>query len=165
VVDELTEGTGETKPHDTVVAPGTRVVLHYRISFSDGREVDSSFGDEPLTLLVGSGEMAEGLERLLMGLAAGERRRFEVEAWRDIFGAYDPERVQVLDRADFPQAMEVAPDTVAAFDTPDGEQIAGVIREVEGDKVTVDFNHPLIGQNFVYEVEVLDIQPAEKVKR
>jgi FKBP-type peptidyl-prolyl cis-trans isomerase SlpA len=158
VSDDTTRNNAE---RGAVIGPGARAVLHYRVSFSDGREVDSSFDDEPLTLLVGSGEMAEGLEQLLMGLKAGDRRRFEVEAWRDVFGEYDSERVQELDLSDFPDEMDVAPDSVVAFDTPDGEQIAGVIRQVDDGKVTVDFNHPLIGQNFVYEVEILDVQPAE----
>jgi FKBP-type peptidyl-prolyl cis-trans isomerase SlpA len=158
LVDSTTDNSSENKGREKMVEPGARVVLHYRMSFSDGIEVDSSYGAEPLTLLIGSGEMAEGLEQLLMGLKAGDHGRFEIEAWRDVFGEYDPERVQVMDLADFPEDMDVAPDSVVAFDTPDGEQIAGVIREVEDGKVTVDFNHPLIGQNFVYEVEILDVQ-------
>lgn len=36
----------------------------------------------------------------------------------------------------------------------------GVIREVNGDSITVDFNHPLAGRTVHFDVEVLEIDPA-----
>jgi FKBP-type peptidyl-prolyl cis-trans isomerase SlpA len=36
----------------------------------------------------------------------------------------------------------------------------GVIREVSGDSITVDFNHPLAGQRIQFDIEVLEIDPA-----
>lgn len=36
----------------------------------------------------------------------------------------------------------------------------GVIREINGDSITVDFNHPLAGRTVHFDVEVLEIDPA-----
>ena len=36
----------------------------------------------------------------------------------------------------------------------------GVIREINGDSITVDFNHPLAGHTVHFDVEVLEIDPA-----
>lgn len=36
----------------------------------------------------------------------------------------------------------------------------GVIREINGDSITVDFNHPLAGQTVHFDIEVLEIDPA-----
>ena len=41
---------------------------------------------------------------------------------------------------------------------PDGTELPGLIREVAGDSVTVDFNHPLAGQQVEFEVEILEVR-------
>ena len=133
------------------VTEGARVVLHYRLSLEDGTEVETS---------ADSGTFAEGLEKLLLGLKAGERKQFEIAAWQTVFGDYDWERVQTLDKDVFPEDMELEPGLVIGFTTPDGEEVPGVIQEIEGEQVTVDFNHPLAGRNCVYEVELLEVKPA-----
>ena len=45
-----------------------------------------------------------------------------------------------------------------AFTGPDGMEIPGIIKEVAGDSVTVDFNHPLAGQDVTFEVEILSVE-------
>lgn len=34
-----------------------------------------------------------------------------------------------------------------------------MIREISGDSITVDFNHPLAGQTIHFDIEVLEIDP------
>lgn len=138
------------------IAPGRRVRLHYRITLEDGTVADSSFGGEPLEFLVGDGTLQQGLEQVLLGLAAGERRRFELAPW-EAFGYADPEAVQVMPRADFPQDMALAPGSVVAFTTPGGEEIAGIVKALDAEQVTVDFSHPLAGHDIVFEVEILEV--------
>jgi FKBP-type peptidyl-prolyl cis-trans isomerase SlpA len=36
--------------------------------------------------------------------------------------------------------------------------VPGIIREVAGDSVTVDFNHPLAGETVVFSVEILEVR-------
>ena len=36
----------------------------------------------------------------------------------------------------------------------------GVIREINGDSITVDFNHPLAGRTVHFDIEVLEIDPV-----
>ncbi|MCV6068909.1 peptidylprolyl isomerase, partial [Escherichia coli] len=45
-----------------------------------------------------------------------------------------------------------------AFSGPDGMEIPGIITEIAGDSVTVDFNHPLAGQDVTFEVEILSVE-------
>ena len=46
------------------------------------------------------------------------------------------------------------------FTAMDGSEMPGVIREINGDSITVDFNHPLAGQTVHFDIEVLEIDPA-----
>lgn len=48
--------------------------------------------------------------------------------------------------------------TIMAFSGPDGMEIPGIIADIAGDSVTVDFNHPLAGQDVTFEVEILSVE-------
>jgi FKBP-type peptidyl-prolyl cis-trans isomerase SlpA len=41
-----------------------------------------------------------------------------------------------------------------------GTELPGVVKEVDGERVEVDFNHPLAGRTLTFEVEVINVKPA-----
>ena len=43
---------------------------------------------------------------------------------------------------------------------PDGVQMPFIITNVEGETVTIDFNHPLAGKNLNFDLELLDVRDA-----
>lgn len=139
---------------DAVVGPGSRVVLHFRLSTDDGAVIDESRPEEPLRLTLGDGTLAPALQAVLLGLRAGERRRVAL-APGTVFGAPSADHIHRLGRAEFPVEMALAPGTVVGFTTPAGDEIAGTVKRVEGDAVWVDFNHPLAGWGLVFEVEIV----------
>jgi FKBP-type peptidyl-prolyl cis-trans isomerase len=62
------------------IQSGSHVTLHYTLALADGTIVDSTHGAEPIIFQVGSGALIEILESRLIGLRAGEQRRFEISA-------------------------------------------------------------------------------------
>jgi FKBP-type peptidyl-prolyl cis-trans isomerase SlpA len=46
---------------------------------------------------------------------------------------------------------------IIGFAMPDGSEMPGLIREVVGDSVTVDFNHPLAGQTLTFSIEIVEV--------
>lgn len=130
------------------------ITLHYAISLDDGSVVDNTQDGEPLEIALGDGSLHPALERCLRDLEPGERASFHLSA-EEGFGAYDPELVQTLDRADFADRAMLEPGTLLAFDTPSGDELAGRVLAVDGDRVTVDFNHPLAGRSITFSVYVL----------
>ena len=56
------------------------LTLHYRISTLAGEEFLSTFDMSPATLQMGSGQLAESLEEVLLGLEQGGHYVFELEA-------------------------------------------------------------------------------------
>lgn len=141
--------------HKTV-EPGRTVAIHYALTLDDGTEVASSRGEEVLRFTIGDGTLIEGLERLLHGLAPGERRTFQV-APDDAYGRPDPANVQVVPLEQF-AGMELEPGLIIGFDTPSGEELPGTVLEVGDDGVKVDFNHPLAGRDLTFEVEVVAVE-------
>lgn len=63
------------------ITPHSYLTLHYRLRLQDAgaTEVVSTFGQQPATLQLGSGQLSPGLEACLQGLGEGEERQFSLE--------------------------------------------------------------------------------------
>jgi FKBP-type peptidyl-prolyl cis-trans isomerase SlpA len=145
------------------IATGSHVTLHYRIAVLVGgeeREVMSTFESKPATLTVGANELAPPLEARLIGLAEGTRERFELPSGEG-FGMRSPDLVQVLSRAVFDsnagRDVDYVPGDVVEFASPEGMRVSGVLKEHGGDRVVVDFNHPLAGLPVRFDVQIVGV--------
>jgi len=135
-----------------MIAPGVRVTLHFAIELEDGTLVDGNFDRAPASFRVGDGTLPEGFERCLLGLRAGDERRFRL-APEQAFGRGSPANVMTLPRQRFAAALNLEPGLVVDFAAAAGS-LPGVIKAVEGDRVLVDFNHPLAGRTLVFAVAI-----------
>ncbi|MBS0338003.1 MAG: peptidylprolyl isomerase [Proteobacteria bacterium] len=140
------------------VGPGSHLTLHYRIALAEGpqAEVLSTFGGNPATLVLGSGELAPSLERCLIGASSGVPHVFMLQP-EDAFGRYRDELLQRVPADAFPDSLAVEPGQVIEFTAPDGARLAGLVKEFDGGEALVDFNHPLAGRPIRFEVEILAV--------
>ena len=138
---------------------GGTVTLHLSLMLEDGTVAESTFDDEPLTFVMGDGTLVHGLELALYGLRSGDTQRLALYP-EQAFGPHDPERIHRLPRGGFPADMELTPGNIIAFDTPEGEEIAGTVLSLDDRTVEVDLNHPLAGRRIVFDVEIIDVVPA-----
>ena len=139
------------------VRKGCRVTLHFMLSIADGLVVDNTDEHEPLTLVIGQGDIADGLEKYLIGLSVGEQRHFAIPAG-EVHGLADPDAQHVFARADFPADMDLAPGMVMGFALPSGEEVPAMIMTVDENSVQVDFSHPLAGHDLRFDVEILVVE-------
>ena len=143
------------------VQPGSFLTLHYRLSGPDGAALIDTFADNPATLSLGTGELAPAMEACLIGLPEGTRRAFELPAGA-AFGERNPQMLQrvkrsLLDELGDPDEQYRVGDVVR-FPTPNGQgTYAGVVREVDGDVLVFDFNHPLAGRPVTFEVQLIGV--------
>ena len=143
------------------VHPGSFLTLHYRLAGPDGADIVNTFADKPATLSLGTGELAPAMESRLIGLAEGTRTSFELAAG-EAFGERNAELLQrvkrtLLDELGDPDEQYQVGDVVQ-FPTPDGQgAYAGVVRELGGDWLLFDFNHPLAGQPVTFEVQLIGV--------
>lgn len=139
------------------ITNNSEVVFHFTIKLSDDSVADSTkVSDKPAKLTMGDGSLTPGFERCLLGLTAGEEATFTLEP-EDAFGQPNPDNIYHLDRSKFGVDAPAEVGAIMAFTQPDGTELPGVIREVAGQSVTVDFNHPLAGQVLTFEVEIIDV--------
>jgi FKBP-type peptidyl-prolyl cis-trans isomerase SlpA len=143
------------------VQPGSFLTLHYRLAGPDGGDLINTFNDKPATLSLGTGELAPAMEARLLGLPEGAHQSFEL-APGEAFGERNPELLQrvkraLLDELGDPDERYSVGDVVQ-FPTPNGQgAYAGVVREVDGDVLVFDFNHPLAGRPVTFEVQLIGV--------
>jgi FKBP-type peptidyl-prolyl cis-trans isomerase SlpA len=146
-------------PHP-VIAEGAFLTLHYRLSAEDGRDIVSTFADNPATLQLGAGQLSPALESRLLGLPEGAKRIFEL-APGEAFGPRNPDLVQRVSMATLRQHSSddanYAVGDLVDFAAPGGGRFAGVLLELGEDDALFDFNHPLAGRPVKFEVNIIGI--------
>ena len=140
------------------VAANCVVSLEYSLHLGDGEVIDSSEGGEPLVYLHGAGQIVPGLERQLDGMEVGDSKQVVI-APTDGYGEREQENVRQESRAKFGDQPIQAGDELVAIDE-DHNQLPVRIEKIEGDEVTVDFNHPLAGKTLHFDVKVRDVRAA-----
>ncbi len=136
------------------------VTFHYVLKDKETGEIlDSSqqYG-EPLSFLVGKGEIISGLESRMKGMQVGETKTIEVPA-SEAYGEKDPNLIQKAPKEYF-QGVELQQGLPLQAQTPEGQIINMVVLDFDDQTVTVDLNHPLAGKDLVFEVEIVSIREA-----
>ena len=150
----------------TTIGDGKVVNIHYKLTLGggDGSVVDSSEGRDPLPYLHGAGNIVAGLEAALAGKSEGAA--FDVEVVpADGYGERHDEAVQNVPRDAFPPEAELQAGLQFQATGPDGQPLMGTITSIEGEVVTVDFNHPLAGETLHFSIEVVSIRDATEEER
>ncbi|UAA39993.1 FKBP-type peptidyl-prolyl cis-trans isomerase [Paraneptunicella aestuarii] len=141
-----------------VITDKSEVVLHFDLKLQDGSAADSTrVHNKPAKLVIGDGNLTPSFEACLLGLSVGDKKSFTL-APEDAFGMPNPDNIHHVDRAKFDADTPAEPGMIITFSQPGGIEIPGIIREVIGDSVTVDFNHPLAGQTVIFDVEILEVK-------
>ncbi|MFT6102117.1 MAG: FKBP-type peptidyl-prolyl cis-trans isomerase SlpA [Candidatus Endobugula sp.] len=142
-----------------VIAEGTIVTLHFSITLQTGEVIDSTFDEEPATFTVGDGNLLEGFEEVVMGLAAGSRETFTILPEKG-FGQHNPNNMQTIKRDQFADDITLEKGLVLSFADAQKTELPGVVSGFTDEEVTVDFNHPLAGKDVLFEVQIISVEPT-----
>ena len=141
----------------------SRVTLYYRLGLTNDSVLEDNFDDDPMTVELGRGEMAEGLELALLGLRAGEEQTIDIGP--DLaFGYVDESLIRTIPRIEFDPELELESGLIIEFATEDGETLPGTILEFDEYEVKVDLNHPLAGQTVRYSVRIVAVDNEAEPK-
>ena len=145
------------------IGPNSVVSIHYKVSTSEGEDVDASEPGHPLTYLHGHGQIIAGLEAALNGRAQGEHVHATL-APAQAYGEHDPELDMRVSKKLFPAHVrnELQPGFRFGAEHPKqaGVQVRYTVQEVEDDTVLVSGNHPLAGKTLVFQVDVAEVRAA-----
>jgi FKBP-type peptidyl-prolyl cis-trans isomerase SlyD len=132
------------------------VSMEYTLRVED-EVVDSSEGQDPLEFLVGHGNIISGLEREMMGMKVGDSKDVVILP-TDGYGEYDEEAFMNVPRGEFPKDMSVEEGMELTVKDDAGQARYARIETVDGDHVTLNFNHPLAGDELHFNVKVVGLR-------
>ena len=145
---------------DMPIGPGKAVTIAYNLKDDGGTVLETTEGGEPLSYLVGSGRIVDGLERALAGRSAGERLAVVLSA-ADGYGARDEGLVQTIPLRQLQvedKSTVVVGGRYRAWLSHGALLVT--VKERRDKEVVVDGNHPLAGKPLHCEVEVIAIRDA-----
>lgn len=124
-----------------------------------GQLISSSFNRDVLTSSSGEGVPLEGLARALHNLKKGERRSIHLRA-QEAYGFYDPSKVILFPIKKIPNYKYVREGQSVSILSKKGILRTYQVLQIHGDFVSLDENHPLAGQDLVFEIEALEAREA-----
>lgn len=136
----------------------TVVRFHYSLRDGDGTQIESSHGQQPMTVLVGHGGIIPGLEEALIGHAAGDSFEVTVEPDKG-YGVRHDNMMQRVPKKYFRDAARLKPGDTGVVTTKHGPRMVTVLK-VGMSVVDVDLNHPMAGRTLVFAIEVAEVRAA-----
>ena len=138
------------------VKKGDKVKVHYHGRLSTGETFDNSDGREPLEFEVGSGMVIKGFDDGVTGMAVGDKKTITIP-YNEAYGPRNPQMVIEMPKERFPKDMEIEIGMPLGMSDGQGQQFQVVVAEIKDDVVILDANHPLAGQDLVFDLELVEI--------
>jgi peptidylprolyl isomerase len=135
---------------------GDTVKVHYTGTLSDGTVFDSSKDRDPLEFTIGSQQVIPGFEENVKGMAVGDSKTFTLNPG-EAYGDRNDQMMVDVERAQMPEDIDPEVGMMLQVQGQDGSVSHVTITEVTDDKVTLDANHPLAGQDLTFEIELQEI--------
>jgi peptidylprolyl isomerase len=142
------------------VKSGDTVKVHYHGRLTDGTTFDSSNGREPLEFEVGSGQVIKGFDDGVSGMGIGEKKTINIPV-NEAYGPRSEEMVVQFPKTNFPPNLDPEVGMQLTMTNNVGQQIPVVITEVMEEVVVLDANHPLAGQDLIFDLELVSINEGK----
>ncbi len=135
---------------------GKSVKVHYVGTLKDGSKFDSSRDrGEPLAFTCMAGQMIPGFDQAVRDMEVGETRVVNIPA-DQAYGERDEGKVATLDMRMLPGAENLQVGQRLHLATANGQPMPCVVAAKDDTTVTLDMNHPLAGEELIFEIELLE---------
>jgi len=144
-----------------IVQEGKVISILYSLRIARSDKLIASRLHKPLEFLVGKEELILGLEKELLGLQVGEKKKVRI-APENGYGLRDEKRIRTVNRSKISERVDVQEGMILKRKLKSGELMRGVVTSLDDHTVVVDCNHSLAGETLAFESEVLGIRDATK---
>ncbi len=144
------------------VKKGDKVKVHYHGRLTNGQTFDSSEGRQPLEFTVGSGMVIKGFDEGVLGMNVGDKKTIEI-AVDDAYGPKDPQMMMDFPIDRFPKDLNPEVGMQLNMSDGSGRNFPVIIREIKGDTAVLDANHPLAGEDLIFDLELVDIAGGSRI--
>ena len=135
------------------------VTINFVLKDQEGNIIEATTKDSPFSFISGADQILPMLEKNVGEMLIGSKRVVVLEP-ENAYGTYEDDSIQTVDRSEFPEGTDLKVGMGFVADTPDGGQMPFTIKNINGNSVELDFNHPLAGQQLTFDIELLNLRDA-----
>lgn len=146
---------------------GEFVQVQYRLLDREGSLIEETTKEQPMEFIYGMGLLLPAFEAELSGMEPGDQFDFHLSP-ENAYGEVRDDLLLELDKAVFHIDGKFDEDMVyegarVPMNTADGQVVHGLVTHVGEDKVQMDFNHDLAGEELHFIGEVTDVhEPTQE---
>lgn len=141
------------------IKTGDTVKLEYSLALTNGTPISSSEGKKPLTIVIGSGEPFPKVNQELIGMNVNDEKEITLLP-QHAFGPVQPGMFKTVDAKSVPEHLRKVGAQLVA-EGKNGKELPVIVQEVKGDKIVLNFNHPLAGRALKFKARVVGIEQAK----
>jgi len=131
---------------------------HYKGTFNDGRQFDSSYDrGEPLEFVCGAGMMIRGFDRAVANMEVGEKVNVHLMP-EEAYGPSDPNAIFTVEIAELPGAEELEAGEEVYLQNMFGQPFKVMVTEKTDTTVTFDANHEMAGKELNFLIELVSVE-------
>lgn len=134
---------------------GDTVRVHYTGTLADGTEFDTSRGRDPISFTLGEGDVIPGFETAVAELEVGQSATVTIPA-AEAYGDRNEDALQQFPLEAFGESVPQVGWGVE-LQNPQGQRVNAMVVEIGDETVTLDFNHPLAGQDLTFDLELVQV--------
>ena len=135
------------------------VTMNYTLRDVQGNIIQTTTNKEPFRFLSGNQQILPKLEKEIDSMIIGSKKNVKIPA-KEAYGEYSEQAIQQVDKNNFPDDVDLQIGMEFVANSPEGQQMPFVVKDIKNEEVTIDFNHPLAGKDLEFDVELVDIRAA-----
>ncbi|WP_375324476.1 peptidylprolyl isomerase [Flagellimonas sp. GZD32] len=132
------------------------VKVHYTGKLTNGQIFDSSLEREPLEVALGQGQLIPGFEKGLIDMEVNEKKTITIDKL-EAYGKVNDSLFQKISKSQLPEDLKPEVGMGLVGSNAEGQQQQFRVAKVEADDIILDANHPLAGQDLVFDLELVEI--------
>lgn len=140
----------------SIASKGKTVKVHYTGKLKDGTIFDSSADREPLQFTLGDGNMIKGFDSAVDGMSVGDDKVVTIPSVE----AYGEKREDMMLDVPLEQVpAEIKPEVGMDLSIQNqmGQPTPVKVVHVDDKKITLDANHPLAGQDLIFDIKLVEL--------
>ena len=131
---------------------------HYRGTFNDGTQFDSSYDrGEPLEFVCGAGQMIKGFDAAVADMEVGQIVDIHLMP-EEAYGMPDPEAIFTLEIAQLPGSENLEVGQQVYLSNQYGQPFPVKVLEKEEKAITFDANHEMAGKELNFKIELVEVK-------
>ena len=141
------------------VKPNQVYTITYTLTDGDGNIIEVTNKENPFSFISGINQILPKLEENVNGMLIGSKKKVTLSP-EEAYGIYSDSAIQIINSTEFPEDSELEVGMGFISESQDGQEMPFIIKKIDGENITLDFNHPLAGRTLTFDLELLNVRAA-----